>query len=307
MRNIIQRFSSKIQNNSNSFIYLYGGGQVNFELTFEEQANQIDKENNKMKILVYENENDGFPCPYCGIKIKIGTEIDDIIKSNNNIKETINGIKFMLESIIKTSVNNSTNSQLKNINIILNTINEDIKKNNEKLEKLLNSDNNSNEMKNKNIIKGIIEISTSDINKNIVLFNTEINKDIDVYIDKEKINIIKENNTWQYNFNKPGKYMFEIVFNDDITNCKSFFKKCNNIISFDLSNFNTSNIIDMEDMFSECNKLKEIKGLNQFNANKVNYMNSMFQECNALESLNLSNFNTEIVMVCHIYLQDVIN
>ena len=43
MRNIIQRFSSKIQNNSNSFIYLYGGGQVNFELTFEEQANQIDK------------------------------------------------------------------------------------------------------------------------------------------------------------------------------------------------------------------------------------------------------------------------
>ena len=128
MRNIIQRFGSKIQKNSNSFIYLYGDGQVNFELTFEEQANQIDKENNKMKILVYENENDGFPCPYCGIKIKIGTEIDDIIKSNNNIKETINGIKFMIESIIKTSVNNSTNSQLKNINIILNSINEDIKK-----------------------------------------------------------------------------------------------------------------------------------------------------------------------------------
>ena len=81
MRNIIQRFGSKIQKNSNSFIYLYGGGQVNFELTFEEQANQIDKENNKMKILVYENEN------------------------------------------------------------------------NEKLEKLLNSDNNSNEMKNKKIQK----------------------------------------------------------------------------------------------------------------------------------------------------------
>ena len=119
MRNIIQRFGSKIHKNSNSFIYLYGDGQVNFELTFEEQANQIDKENNKMKILVYENENN---------------------------------------------------------------------------EKLLNSDNNSNEMKNKNIIKSIIEISTNDINKNIVLFNTEINKDIDVYIDKEKINIIKENN-----------------------------------------------------------------------------------------------------------------
>ena len=30
MRNIIQRFSSKIQNNSNSFIYLYGGGPSKF-------------------------------------------------------------------------------------------------------------------------------------------------------------------------------------------------------------------------------------------------------------------------------------
>ena len=220
MRNIIQRFGSKIQKNSNSFIYLYGGGQVNFELTFEEQANQIDKENNKMKILVYENEN------------------------------------------------------------------------NEKLEKLLNSDNNSNEMKNKNIIKGIIEISTNDINKNIVLFNTEINKDIDVYIDKEKINIIKENNKRQYNFNKPGKYMFEIVFNDDITNCKNFFKKCTNIISLDFSNFNTSNIIDMEDMFSECNKLKEIKGINKIITNKVTNMSGLFNECFELEYLDLSNFNT---------------
>ena len=220
MRNIIQRFGSKIQKNSNSFIYLYGDGQVNFELTFEEQANQIDKENNKMKILVYENEN------------------------------------------------------------------------NEKLEKLLNSDNNSNEMKNKNIIKGIIEISTNDINKNILLFNTEINKDIDVYIDKEKINIIKENNKWQYNFNKPGKYMFEIVFNDDITNCKSFFKKCTNIISLDLSNFNIPNIIDMEDMFSECNKLKEIKGINKIITNKVTNMSGLFNECFELEYLDLSNFNT---------------
>ena len=127
MRNIIQKFCSKIQKNSNSFIYLYGGGQVNLELTFDQQANQIDKENNEMKILVYKNESDGFTCPYCGVQIKIGDEIHDIIKDINNIKETINGIKFMLERVF-TSVNNSTNSQLKNINIIINSINEDIKK-----------------------------------------------------------------------------------------------------------------------------------------------------------------------------------
>ena len=52
-----------------------------------------------------------------------------------------------------------------------------------------------------------------------------MNKDIDVYINKEKINVIKEDNKWKYNFNKTGKYMFEIIFNDNITNCNGLFEK----------------------------------------------------------------------------------
>ena len=86
--------------------------------------------------------------------------------------------------------------------------------------------------------------------------------------------------------------MFEIVFNNNITNCKNFFKKCTNIISLDLSNFNTSNIIDMEDMFSECNKLKEIKGINKIITNEVTNMSGLFNECFELEYLDLSNFDT---------------
>ena len=82
MRNIIQRFGSKIQKNSNSFIYLYGDGQVNFELTFEEQANQIDKENNKMKILVYENENN--------------EKLEKLLNSDNNSNEMKNIINIKL-------------------------------------------------------------------------------------------------------------------------------------------------------------------------------------------------------------------
>ena len=96
----------------------------------------------------------------------------------------------MLESIIKTSVNNPMNAQLKIINMTLNTMNEDIKKNNDKLGKILNDNNNYDEFKNKNIIKGIIEINSDDINKNINLFKTEMNKYIEVYINKEKINVI---------------------------------------------------------------------------------------------------------------------
>ena len=84
-----------------------------------------------MRILVYKYEND-FTCPNCGEKIKITSEkIDDIILSNNNIKDTINGIKINMESIIKALTANLMNVQLKNINILLNAIIEDIRKNNE--------------------------------------------------------------------------------------------------------------------------------------------------------------------------------
>ena len=98
-----------------------------------------------MKILVYKTERNGIKCPYCGIQIKLGEDLDDIIKAYHNLKETINGLKLTLESIIKTSVNNPMNAQLKIINITLNTMNEDIKKNNDKLEKILNDNNNDDE------------------------------------------------------------------------------------------------------------------------------------------------------------------
>ena len=128
MRTIIQRFETKIQQSADSYMYLYSGNQVNLDLTFEQQANHLDRESNQMIILVYKTESNGFKCPYCAKKIKLGEDLDDILKAYNNLKETINGIKSMLENIIKTSINNPINNQLKVINISLDKINEDIKK-----------------------------------------------------------------------------------------------------------------------------------------------------------------------------------
>ena len=152
MRTIIQRFGVKAQKSDDSFIYLYNGGQVNLDLTFEEQANQIDRETNQMKIIVIQNENNGFKCPHCAKKIKLDVDLNDIIKSYYNLKDTINDIKSMIESMINTSVNNQMNSQLKIINKTLNSINEDINKNNEKLEKIFNNGSDHGELKNKSII-----------------------------------------------------------------------------------------------------------------------------------------------------------
>ena len=89
MRTIIQRFRTKVQQSADSFMYLYNGGQVNMNLTFEQQANHLDRENNQMKILVYKSESKGIKCPYCGIQIKLGEDLDDIIKAYHNLKETI--------------------------------------------------------------------------------------------------------------------------------------------------------------------------------------------------------------------------
>ena len=80
--------------------------------------------------------------------------------------------------MIKSSLINTMNIQLKSVNVLLNDINDDI-------------------------------------NKNIHLFYNIMNNNIDVYINKEKVNVIKDNNDWKYNFKKEGKYKFKIIFNDN--------------------------------------------------------------------------------------------
>jgi len=57
MRDIINRFNTKLKINMNNAQYLYGGNQVNLELTFYQQASIIDKQRKEMIILVYINES----------------------------------------------------------------------------------------------------------------------------------------------------------------------------------------------------------------------------------------------------------
>ena len=200
MRDICQKYAAKVNVNINSLLFLQGGNKINFELRFKEQANSIDNTNNKMSILVYKNEIDEFVCPKCGERLKLDTtKIDEIISSNNNIKNLIDGIKFNIDNVIRISSVNLVNAQLKNINTLLNTVIEDIKKNNEKLGKLLDEhkNDNNNDYQNKNVIKGILDIKSNEINNKIVLFNTKIKTGIDVYLNNNKINMIQDGTLWK--------------------------------------------------------------------------------------------------------------
>jgi len=45
----------KVDKNINSLLFLYGENQVNFDLSFKEQVNSLDRVNNQMKLLVYKD------------------------------------------------------------------------------------------------------------------------------------------------------------------------------------------------------------------------------------------------------------
>ena len=54
MKNICKKYASKIKLDINSLIFLYGGNQLDLELSFQEQACTLDKTKNEMRILVIE-------------------------------------------------------------------------------------------------------------------------------------------------------------------------------------------------------------------------------------------------------------
>ena len=171
----------------------------------------------------------------------------------------------MIDNVISKSTVNIVNIQLKNVNQLLKNVNEDINKNNKKIKNLINDNTFTKYNENKNIIRGKMNITSNEINKDIILFKTDINNNIDVNINNQKVNVINENNKWKYNFTKEGNYIFEIIFNNNINNMKGFFYEFSNIISLDFSNFNTSNVTNLSFMVNE--KAKQISNIFEKNKN----------------------------------------
>ena len=248
-------------------------------------------------------------CPKCGEKIKLKTErIDDIILSINNLKETIDSAKSIIESVIKISSVNNINMQLKGVNLILNTLNEDIKKTKEKVKNLFNDYQIKNE--DNNYIIAEIIIKDEDVNKNIRILNSheeclrtapdspledkiynnedEIKK-CEIHINDELIPF-----NYFHKFKNKGKYIIKYIFKNNLTNTAFMFRECSSLNSINLSNFNTNNVTEMLGMFEGCSSLNNIN-LSNFNTNNVTCMEHMFRGCSSLNNINLSNFNTNNV------------
>ena len=80
----------------------------------------------------------------------------------------------------------------------------------------------------------------------------------------------------------------------NVTNMNNMFSGCSSLTSLDLSGFNTGNVTSMQGMFDYCESLTSLD-LSGFNTGNVIDMQVMFNNCKSLESLDLNSFNTERV------------
>lgn len=72
------------------------------------------------------------------------------------------------------------------------------------------------------------------------------------------------------------------------------FNECSNLISLDVSNFDTQSVTNMKGMFFQCYSLTSLD-VSNFDTRNVTDMFGMFFNCNILTSLDLSNFDTQNV------------
>ena len=75
-----------------------------------------------------------------------------------------------------------------------------------------------------------------------------------------------------------------------IINMSKFLKGCNNLLHIDFSNFNSSSLINISEMFNGCSSIKSLN-LSSFNTPNVIDMSGLFNDCSSLEFLDISNFD----------------
>ena len=116
----------------------------------------------------------------------------------------------------------------------------------------------------------------------IYINGNETTIDQDGYID-----IYNEDDDY-YNYDQI--YDVKIEWNTKITIFESLFQDCN-VVEVDLSNFDTSGLVSMKNMFLNCYSLK-IVNFEGIDTSLVTTMESLFEYCFSLESLDLSAFVT---------------
>ena len=86
----------------------------------------------------------------------------------------------------------------------------------------------------------------------------------------------------------------KLVWNEKLFSLHGMFTNFNHLKEADLSNFDSSSVSHMTDMFYNCPSVTSINFSN-FNTSLVEDMRSLFYECESLTELDLSSFDTSKV------------
>jgi len=219
--------------------------------------------------------------------INISDIFDEFMKINYNMTKTLNNLNNY-ESM-KNVINFKNKKLIKDLLII---INETSSKN--KLKFLLDLyDIPTNEMKIKYNIKDIKDFKIKLFGENFV----KINKDNCFLLINEKKYELCEFFNCKHISNSEILEVDLIEINT-IKNMSFMFCECNNLIFFDLSKYDTSDITNINSMFSNCTLLKNIpNNFSKFNTINVRDMSYLFNNCEQIKNLpdiskwNISNCN----------------
>ena len=114
------------------------------------------------------------------------------------------------------------------------------------------------------------------------------------YTEAEKVYLNMDSNNMFYFL--PDLISLDLSSFDtsQVTDMRYMFSELSMLANINLSNFDTSKVTNMEGMFSEVSKLTNLD-LSSFDTSRVTNMGLMFSFASKLASLNLSNFNTSQV------------
>lgn len=130
----------------------------------------------------------------------------------------------------------------------------------------------------------------------ITLFNPfKLNiteNDYFIKVDEDEFLI---NGTNHYEFYNNGEHKVIVSFKNELTSLSNLFYFIEELIEFELSNLNTSQVESTSMMFSWCKNLRSVD-LTGFNSSMVTDMNYMFHGLNLLTSLDVSMFDTSNVI-----------
>ena len=175
---------------------------------------------------------------------------------------------------------------------------------NKKLKALETSTNKIEHFKNSTVAPtasmDAVNIDDEESDYEIKLWLDPTDKTAYYYTEPEKVYLNKDSSrmfrSGEYDAKIKNILDFDLSSFDtsNVTNMESMFYGMSNLTSLNLSNFDTSKVTDMSWMFKGVSNLTTLN-LSNFDTSKVTNMHAMFNAMRNLTSLNLSNFDTSNV------------